>query len=297
MKNVSVNGITYNGITNVRLNTTNGSTATFIDAEELNETLTGRVLHLTGASEVTSLQLFDSSGSTISKATTIAITNKNIFRADLIAASTVSQGITFTKNVDGSFTAKGTSTGSYASASCQMDANAFEVGKAYTISSGKTAGYLYVQLIVNYTDGTTDYIVARNSPRTFTINKAVQSASASVQITDSGVTLNNETIYPQIEIAGAASAFIANVYKTMQYDGSTMPTLPADVANMWPLSATVASMTVSYTLAAVAKINNVTEQAEAAFAALNNKADKSEMYTFEELESFRIKESEIDNIF
>lgn len=282
MKNVTVNGTTYNGIDTVRLNTTNGGTATFIDAEELHATESGRVIHVDGAGEVTALKLYNSGGTPISSAT-IAVTNKNIFRADLIQQKTVSQGITYVKNNDGSFTASGTSTGTYASASCQMDKNAFEVGKTYTISTGKTSGELYVQLTVNYTDGTTDYIVGRNSPRTFTITKAVTSVTGSVQITNSGITLNGETIYPQVEIAGAASLFAKNVYSSVEYDGSTMPTLPDSTANLWPISSAVASMTVQYSVKPAVRMDTIEEKIAATSMALEAKAETADFYTKDEI--------------
>lgn len=234
-----INGQSYDGSEEVEM--------TIVAQSEVLATTSGQIIHVVDAVPnvaVDSLTLLDIESETVSSAT-IAVTNKNLFRIDLIAAQVVSKGVTFTKQSDGSIQCTGTSTGTYAMTTCNLDKNMFVVGQTYTLSSGKTTGYTYAQLILNYTDGTTDYMVARNSARTFTLAKEVASCVASVQLTDSGVTVN-EVVYPQLEIASSASAFVMNTYNSMTFDGSSMPVLPAAISNLWANNDTVVNIEMSY---------------------------------------------------
>ena len=227
-----------------------GSSAVDMTIEVTTEVLAtaeGKIIHVVDAvpMAVSSLELYDSEDEQITTAV-IAIANKNLFRLDLIDAQVVSKGLTFTKNADGSIAVNGTSTGTYPMTSCNIDKNVFVVGNTYTLSSGKITGLTYVQLIVNYADGSTDYIVARNSARSFTITKEVSSCVGSVQITDSGVTVSNETVYPMLELSDTASAFVINVYDTVSFNGSVMPVLPATISNVWSNDDYVANIVMEY---------------------------------------------------
>lgn len=206
----------------------------------------GKIIHVVDAvpGAVKSLTLYDSEEAELQSAV-IAVANKNLFRIDLIDAQVISKGLTFVKNADGSISVSGTSTGTYPMTSCSIDANVFAVGNTYTISTGKTSGYTYVQLIMNYADGSTDYIVARNSARTFTITKEVSSCTGSVQITDAGVTVN-ETVYPMLELSDTASAFVNNVYSRMTFNGTVMPVLPDPISNVLSIDDLVANMVMEY---------------------------------------------------
>lgn len=175
----------------------------------------------------------------------IAVANRNLFRLDEI--ETISKdGLTFTKNADGSITTTGTSTAAYVGVSAAIDKNAFVVGQTYTISCGKTSGSTYVQLTLNYSDGTTDYLVSSNAPNTFTLAKEVTSASASVQVTASGTTVTNETIYPQIEVGSTANDFVINSYSTFTYDGETVPLLTDTIDNIWSNDDAVSDLQLIY---------------------------------------------------
>ena len=236
---LTINGVSYDGSEAVEMTIDGGS--------QTAETATGQIVHVEDAvpnTAMKSLTMLNSGGGTIDTAN-IAVANKNLFRLDLIAAQTVSKGITFEKNADGAIKASGTSTGTYAAASCQIDKNVFVVGQTYTISSGKTTGELYVQLQLNYSDGSTDYLVSRNQPYTFTLAKTVTSALASVQITNSGVTLN-DWIYPQIELSDIATPFVKNTYSAASFDGSTMPVLPDAISNVWSNDDSVANLIMEY---------------------------------------------------
>lgn len=252
---LNINGTAYDGSESVDIEISGESSET--------ATASGTIIHLTDAvpeSSVKSLTLQNANGDVISSGN-VVVANKNLFRLDQIATQTVSKGITFTKNADGSIQASGTSTGTYASAQCTLDKNIFQVGETYTISSGKSKGVLYVQLILNYTDGTTDYLVASNSPYTFTLAKPVASASASVQITASGVTVNNEVILPMIELSDTASSFMPNTYASMTYDGTVMPVLPSPICNIWSNDDLVNNIVIAYaqdaTMAKIDEFQNI----------------------------------------
>ncbi len=236
---LTINGTDYDGSEPVDV--------TVEATTEVLSTTSGKIIHVVDAlpQAVEDLQLYDSNNTPLASGS-IAIANKNLFRIDLLDAQVVSKGITFTKNADGSITCSGTSTGTYPMTSCNLDKNIFVVGETYIISTGKTVGLTYVQLILNYTDNSTDYIVARNNPRSFTLQKEVASATASVQLTDSGVTVNNEVVYPQIELSNSASAFVKNTYSTMTFNGSVMPVLPAAISNLWSNDDVVANITMEY---------------------------------------------------
>ena len=224
---------------------------------ELITTASGKIIHVVDAvpQAVDDLKLFDASDDELASGG-VVVTNKNLFRIDLLGEQVVSKGITFTKNADGSITCNGTSTGTYPMTNCNLDKNMFVVGKTYTLSSGKTVGLTYVQLILNYTDNSTDYIVARNNPRSFTVQKEVASAVASVQLTDSGVTVENEVVYPQLELSNSASAFVMNTYNSFIFDGTVMPVLPAAISNIWSNDDAVANITMEYASDTVlAKVN------------------------------------------
>ena len=234
-----INGQEYDGSTEVDM--------TIIATSEVLNTASGKIIHVVDAvpQAIESLELYDANEEQLASAS-IAVANKNLFRIDLLPSQVVSKGITFTKNADGSITADGTSTGTYAMTSCNLDKNMFVIGKTYTVNSNKTLGYTYIQLLITYADDSVDYIVSRNSARTFTISKEVASCVASVQLTDSGVTVDNETIYPMLELADHASAFVLNSYTSMTFDGTTMPVLPAAISNVWANDDLVANIVMQY---------------------------------------------------
>ena len=186
----------------------------------------------------------------------IAVANRNLFRLDRIA-TTSRDGLTFTKNSDGSITIAGTSTAGYVGVSAAIDKNAFVIGQTYTINSGKTSGSTYVQLTLNYADNTTDYLVSSNSPHTFTLTKAVVSASASVQVTASGTTVNNERIYPQIEVGDTAHDFLINTYSTFTYDGETVPLLTDNIDNIWSNDDNVSDLLLVYIMFGLTDGDNI----------------------------------------
>ena len=242
-----------------------GSEAVDITIEASNEviaTASGKLIHVVDAvaGEVKTLSLYDAYDTELSSGE-IAVTNKNLFRIDQLADHVVSKGISFDKNEDGSITVSGTSTGTNAMTTCDLDRNMFIIGQSYTLSTSKTVGYCYVQLILTYIDGTVDYMIAMNSSRTFTIEKEVSSCVASVQLTNSGVTVDDEVVYPMLEVGSSASKFTDNAYSTMTYDGTTMPVLPAAISNVWANDDVVANMVMTYSASTI--LNEIDNYAEA----------------------------------
>lgn len=254
-----------------------GSSAVDMTIEATSEVLamaSGKIVHVDDAVPVavSSLELYDSSDDELQSAV-IAVANKNLFRIDLLDAQVVSKGLTFTKNADGSISVSGTSTGTYPMTTCNIDDNIFAVGNTYTLSSGKTSGSTYVQLILTYSDNTVDYIVARNSARTFTIAKQVASCVGSVQITDSGVTVN-EKIYPMLELSDTASAFVMNTYSAMSFNGSVMPVLPDTISNVWSTNDLVENIVMEYTADTVmTKISEYARSNNAAVSGVSATSD------------------------
>lgn len=238
-ESLTINGTTYDGSEAVNV--------TIEASSELLMSVSGKLIHVVDAvpQAVESLALYDSNDDELQSAQ-IAVTNKNLFRIDLLPASVTSKGVTFTKNDNGSVTVNGTSTGTYAMTSCNLDKNMFVIGQTYTVSTSKAAGSSYIQLMITYSDNSVDYIVSRNSARSFTISKEVSSCVASVQITDSGVTVNNEVVWPMLEVGNTASTFAKNAYTSMTYNGSTMPVLPATISNLWANDDVVANIEMQY---------------------------------------------------
>ena len=70
--------------------------------------------------------------------------------------------------------------------------------------------------------------------------------AAPVQLTDSGVTVDNEVVWPQLEVGSTSSTFVLNTYSSMTYDGSTMPVLPAAISNLWANDDIVSNISMQY---------------------------------------------------
>lgn len=253
MKNVIVDGTTYQGVSTVQLETTEGTPAIFIDEDEAGGGImvgsaSGKVIHVDNAvaDGVKDLKVYDSGGHEFTNPVTLAIANKNLFRQDLLPSSTTNKGIVFTKNSDGGVTAEGTSTGDYANVSVPLDKKLFQIGKTFSMSTGKESGSVYFAIKLTYSDNTEETFKAQNVYRIFTVPKSVTAAAAYVEVAVAGTVIGSETIWPMLELAGSPSEFKKNTYTTMQYDGTTKPTLPDAVSNLWSLADTVATMTMVY---------------------------------------------------
>ena len=252
------------GTNNTQLATT-AFVQTAINTQEILDAASGKLINVQNAkagAQIKELALLNSSGGELT-GKSLVITNKNLFRIDLIASSTTDKGITFTKNADGSISASGTSTGTYAATKCNIDKNALVPGTVYALFSGGSSSILYVQLAITYTDGTTQYLAASTSYTVFMPAKAVQSVVGSVQVTNSGVTVNGTTVHPQLEVAGAATAFENNIYNEITYPSGSMPTLPDTISNVYSNDDTVATIEMTY-------VQDVTSALKKAYERISN---------------------------
>lgn len=238
-KALTINGNTYDGSQAVDL--------TIVAQNEVVQTVTAKMIHVVDAvpGAVEDLKLYDSNSQAVASAE-IAVSNKNLFRIDLIDNQVVSKGITFTKNQDGSISATGTSTDSNAQTACEIDKNCFTTGKVYTLSSNKALGSMVVRLDFTFTDESTLTVNALNEQKSFSLSKVVSSCIASVTVPNTN-TYVNEKVYPQLEVNDYATSFVMNEYEAIDFDGSEMPELPASISNLWSNDDTVASIEMSYT--------------------------------------------------
>ena len=237
---LTINGTSYDGSEAVNMSITVESNAI--------ENITGKLIHVVDAvpGAVEDLKLYDSNSQSVASAE-IAVSNKNLFRIDLIDNQVISKGITFTKNQDGSISATGTSTDNNAQTTCEIDKNCFTTGKVYTLSSNKALGFVVVRLDFTFTDDSTLTVNALNEQKSFLLSKEVSSCIASVTVPNTNSYVNNEKVYPQLELNDYATSFIMNEYSAIEFDGSEMPELPASISNLWSNDDTVANIDMTYT--------------------------------------------------
>lgn len=236
---LTINGTSYDGSQAVDM--------TIVAQNEVVQTVTAKMIHVVDAvpGAVEDLKLYDSNSQGVASAE-IAVSNKNLFRIDLIDNQVVSKGITFTKNQDGSISATGTSTDSNAQTACEIDKNCFTTGKVYTLSSNKALGSVVVRLDFTFTDESTLTVNALNEQKSFSLSKVVSSCIASVTVPNTN-TYVNEKVYPQLEVNDYATSFAMNEYEAIDFDGTEMPELPASISNVWSNDDTVANIEMSYT--------------------------------------------------
>lgn len=248
----------------LRINGTDydGSEAVDMQVEgttETSATAAGQIIHVADAvpqRAISDLKLYDSNAQEVASAQ-IAITNKNLFRIDLLPASTTVKGLTFTKDDDGGITVNGTSNDSDAEITCTLDPHMFVVGETYTISRGEVpSGSVYVGVHLVYANSV-DFFSTYGKAVKFTITKPVVSAEGFIIVYNEQTTINSEIVYPQLEVGAAATAFNLNSYNTMNYDGTVMPVLPASTSNLWPIDSGISSMVMDYTADSVlSKVDN-----------------------------------------
>ena len=107
-------------------------------------------------------------------------------------------GITYTVNDDGSVTVNGTTSNSTSGFLLNTNISYFEVGKTYTVSG--TKGDVHVAVLFGGVTWQLD---------TFTITEEMMNADEiSVRITvEANTTVNNVTIYPQLELGSTATEY------------------------------------------------------------------------------------------
>lgn len=233
-----INGVEYDG---------SAEQALTISADsDVIQTATGKVIHTVAAvpQAMAGLEIYDANDEQLTDVV-VAVTNKNLFRIDQIDHQTVIKNITYTKLDSGAIKCEGMSTDELPNVTCVIDKGAFEVGRTYTLSSGKVAGYVYVRLTLTYADGTVETFKAKNTSVTFTLQKEVTAAEGAVEIANMIYEVN-EVVYPMLEIGTYATAFANNIYNTLRFNGITMPSLPADISNLWGNDDRVDHITAQY---------------------------------------------------
>lgn len=163
---------------------------------------------------------------------TIVVTNRNLFRIDLLSSGTVS-GVDYTVNDDGTVSVSGDGTSEI---TCNLDKNAFPVGNTYTISGSDTGASVSVTL--TYSDTTTDTF----TDETFTVSKEVSSAVGSISTTGEVDT----TVSPQIESGSEFTEFKKNSYVTFVYDGTNKPVFTDSIDNIYSTDDDVEDMMVLF---------------------------------------------------
>ena len=163
----------------------------------------------------------------------IVVTNRNLIRLDQFDTVTLGN-VTFTKDTDGSITVSCPTSTTSQELTCNIDKNAFVVGKPYTINSGSSASNVKVEVTLTYTDSSSDTFSSYGgSEVTFDVTKAVASATARIVTVADSNPINDVVIQAQLEYGSTANEFKNNSYVTFTYTGSEKPTLTDSIDNIW----------------------------------------------------------------
>lgn len=163
----------------------------------------------------------------------IVVTNRNLIRLDQFDTVTLGN-VTFTKDTDGSITVSCPTSTTSQELTCNIDKNAFVVGKPYTINSGSSANNVKVEVTLTYTDSSSDTFSSYGgSSVTFDVTKAVASATARIVTVADSSAINNVVIKAQLEYGSTANEFKKNSYVSFTYTGSEKPTLTDSIDNIW----------------------------------------------------------------
>ena len=150
------------------------------------------------------------------------------------------KGITVTANSDGSYTLNGTSSETDAGI-IATNVSGIPKGRELTLSSyGYDAKIVKVQIYYDDVDGTTRYVDVFNIPKTFTIPESARQIAARVVVASANVTVNNVTVYPQLELGSTATAYEPPQVTTtpIDLDGHTLNSLPDGTCDELTIDAT-----------------------------------------------------------
>lgn len=147
---------------------------------------------------------------TVTGTQTVKITGKNL---QYVANSFTQNGITFTHNADGSITMNGTSTDNayYNLNNTQATRLTLKAGTTYTISTGGVKlpqNNVILQIRKANPNVVYASITGNTTSRTWTMSEDAETYTY-IGVYGSGVTLNNLTIYPQLEVGSVATDFEA----------------------------------------------------------------------------------------
>ena len=141
----------------------------------------------------------------------IKVQNKNFFEYPYSDTTKTINGITFTDNGDGSITINGTATAQaifYLKSTgwAFEENNIINIG-TYTINRITNSPNIFLSLNVYNPDNSDQFYSSANEDITFTVNK-IQSLSNPRLAINSGITVNNLTVYPQLEEGSSATSYV-----------------------------------------------------------------------------------------
>lgn len=174
------------------------------DRQESTETYTGSIVSFLnyGEKTITGLTVNSNGNSTA----TVTRCGKNIIDTSAYWTDGTSNGITYTRNADGSIHLQGTSTNSNGSRNIYPSAERWILPVGTYLASGGTAN---AQLRINtyQSDGTLiSRVMIKDTPKTITVTNETGYIVAVVGYVTSGVTVD-DTIYPQLEHSSTASEY------------------------------------------------------------------------------------------
>ena len=172
----------------------------------------------------------------------------------------VFKGITVTANSDGSYTLNGTSSATDAGA-IALNVNGIPKGHELTLSYyGYDSTAVKVQVYFKNIDGAVTYIDVYKTPKTFTIPEGATQISARVVVESANTTVNNVTVYPQLELGSTATAYEPPAVTTtpIDLDGHTLNSLPDGTCDELTIDATGAVTLVKRTNTVKVVADNLT---------------------------------------
>ena len=150
----------------------------------------------------------------------IEVCGKNILKYPYLNTTSIVSGVTFTDNGDGSITINGTSTSSTYSLwflyenAWNYNNLSFELNPGTYTFKGLTTNKVRMACNLYFSDNSNEYFsIAQNDVTKTITNKAKLNMRVLV---NGGTTVNNVTIYPQIEVGSSSSSF-------EPYNGNTYP--------------------------------------------------------------------------
>ena len=134
----------------------------------------------------------------------VVTAGKNYF---LRMSSNTIKGITVTANSDGSYTLNGTSSAPDAGVVAPV-VSGIPKGHELTLSSyGYDDTAVKVQIYFKSIDGAMKYIDVFKTPKTFTIPEGATGIRARIAVNRANCTVNNVTVYPQLELGSTATDY------------------------------------------------------------------------------------------
>ena len=239
-----INGVQYDGSQAVSVFTEQN--------DGIDASASGQIIHVDDVAvgvPIKSLNAYDSNFDELAPPYMIAVSNKNLIRLDQLPDSRTVGGVTFTKNNDGAIIVNGTNdTDEPAGISYAADPHIFEVEKFYTLNANKDYGYANLSAVIRYYDNSTSDYYSEYAPATWQqrINKTIDQVTISIFVPPN-TTVDNEYIYPQLEIGRNATEYVPSNYGQMYFVGNNYPEFLDEIGNIWSPNSNVKTITIDYT--------------------------------------------------